>query len=90
MTKTDFVKAVAAASGQTQVTVNEVLDVLPDVVAMFLRQEQKVKIPGLAIAELRHVEEREAFNPRTGETFIAPARNRVTIRPVKNLKESVQ
>ena len=90
MTKSELVKTIASAADIPVGHAEAVIDQMPALFAAILQKEGKLRIPGLASFELRHVEEREVRNPRTGEKFVAPAKNKVTIRPLGTLKELVQ
>jgi nucleoid DNA-binding protein len=95
MSKTQFIEAIASASGLEKKQVSAALDALTSVVYGELKADREVTIPGLLkLTTVRKPAqpEREGLNPFTKQmtTFKAkPARTVVKPRPVKALKDAV-
>jgi len=79
LNKTELVAAVAAASGQTQASVNEVLDALFSTLADSVASGTKVTIPGWLAVERTSRAARTGRNPQTGATIEIPAGHSVKI-----------
>ena len=75
LNKTELVAAVAAASGQTQTSVNEVLDSLFATLADSVSNGVKVTIPGWIAVERTSRAARTGRNPQTGEAIQIAAGN---------------
>lgn len=69
MNRTELVAAVAAESGQSQATVNGVIDALFSTVSSALADDTKVTIPGWLAVERTHRAARAGRNPQTGEAI---------------------
>lgn len=82
MTTNELVKAVAGLTGKTQKEIKEVIGGIEDVVKGQLgvaneNCTSEVKLlNGLTLIS-EYVAPRQARNPQTGETFMAPGKNRV-------------
>lgn len=55
-----------------------------------LTSSGKVKIVGLGIFEIRHIDEREGYNVGNGQRIVIPAHNKVVFRPTKKFKDVIQ
>ncbi|GAA2226016.1 HU family DNA-binding protein [Herbiconiux moechotypicola] len=90
LNKTELVAAVAAASGQTQASVNEVLDALFSTLADSVASGTKVTIPGWLAVERTSRAARTGRNPQTGETIEIPAGHSVKISAGSKLKAAAK
>jgi DNA-binding protein HU-beta len=90
LNKTELVAAVAAASGQTQTAVNEVLDSLFATLADSVSNGVKVTIPGWLAVERTSRAARTGRNPQTGEAIQIAAGNSVKISAGSKLKAAVK
>ncbi|CAN5246157.1 HU family DNA-binding protein [soil metagenome] len=90
LNKTELVAAVAAASGQTQTAVNEVLDSLFTTLADSVSNGVKVTIPGWIAVERTSRAARTGRNPQTGEAIQIAAGNSVKISAGSKLKAAVK
>ncbi|GAA0990503.1 MULTISPECIES: HU family DNA-binding protein [Subtercola] len=90
LNKTELVAAVAAASGQTQTSVNEVLDSLFATLADSVSNGVKVTIPGWIAVERTSRAARTGRNPQTGEAIQIAAGNSVKISAGSKLKAAVK
>ena len=69
LNRTELVAAVAAESGQSQTTVNGIVDALFSVLATSVGEGTKVSIPGWLAVERTHRAARAGRNPQTGEAI---------------------
>ncbi|GLK16306.1 HU family DNA-binding protein [Herbiconiux sp. P15] len=90
LNKTELVAAVAAASGQTQASVNEVLDALFSTLADSVASGTKVTIPGWLAVERTSRAARTGRNPQTGATIEIPAGHSVKISAGSKLKAAAK
>jgi DNA-binding protein HU-beta len=90
LNKTELVAAVAAASGQTQASVNEVLDALFSTLADSVANDTKVTIPGWLAVERTSRAARTGRNPQTGETIEIAAGHSVKISAGSKLKAAAK
>ncbi|MFB2598947.1 HU family DNA-binding protein [Herbiconiux sp. P17] len=90
LNKTELVAAVAAASGQTQASVNEVLDALFSTLADSVSSGTKVTIPGWLAVERTSRAARTGRNPQTGATIEIPAGHSVKISAGSKLKAAAK
>ncbi|TAJ48386.1 MAG: integration host factor [Herbiconiux sp.] len=90
LNKTELVAAVAAASGQTQASVNEVLDALFSTLADSVASDTKVTIPGWLAVERTSRAARTGRNPQTGATIEIPAGHSVKISAGSKLKAAAK
>lgn len=99
MTKSAFVSQVADKTGLTKKQVDAVLNEVVETVKAQLgpKGPGKLVIPGLARASISKVKAvkggEKKINPLTGQEYITkdrPAHNKVNMRPIKALKESLK
>ncbi|MEF3323468.1 MULTISPECIES: HU family DNA-binding protein [Gulosibacter] len=88
--KTDLVAAIAAETGQSQATVNGVLDALFQQFAKHAAEGTKVTIPGWLSVEQTQRAARVGRNPRTKEEIQIPASKGVKISAGSKLKNAVK
>ena len=69
LNRTELVAAIAAESGQSQSTVNGVIDGLFSVLSKSVGEGTKVSIPGWLAVERTHRAARTGRNPQTGESI---------------------
>jgi DNA-binding protein HU-beta len=89
MNREELVSVVAKETGFTKKDVAQLVTAFTDVISESLAQQDKVQIAGFGAFDVRYRPEREARNPRTGETITAPASNAPFFKPSKILKELV-
>lgn len=90
MNRTELVAAVAAESGQSQATVNGVLDALFSTVSSALADDTKVTIPGWLAVERTHRAARAGRNPQTGEAIQIQASRGVKVSAGSKLKAAAK
>ena len=90
LNRTELVAAVAAESGQSQATVNGVVDALFSVVSGSVADGTKVTIPGWIAFEKTHRATRTGRNPQTGEAIEIAASDSVKVSAGSKLKAAVK
>ncbi len=90
LNKTELVAKIAAETGETQSTVNTVLDTLFQTVANTVSTGEKVSIPGWISFESADTAARTGRNPQTGESIQIPAGKRVKVSVGSKLKAAVK
>ena len=87
--RSDLVSAIAASTGQSQASVNGVLDALLDELAANVSKGVKVSVPGWFSVERTHRAARSGRNPATGEQMNKPADRVAKVTIAKQLKEVI-
>ena len=90
MTKTELIKAVADASGLTQVDSGKALDSLVDVVTKTLSRGEKLTWTGFGTFEVRMRAARMGRNPQTGAPLHIAAGKTPAFKAGKSLKDAVK
>lgn len=90
LNRTELVAAVAAESGQSQATVNGVLDALFSTLSTNVAEGTKVTIPGWLAVERTHRAARAGRNPQTGEAIQIQASFGVKISAGSKLKAAAK
>lgn len=85
MNKREFVKAVAAESGLTEVEAAKAVAAMQKVVAGSMQRGESIVIPGFGSFSVKERKARTGHNPRTGEKLKIAARKIVTFRPGSKL-----
>jgi DNA-binding protein HU-beta len=90
LNRTELVAAIAAESGQSQASVNAVIDALFAVVSTNVANGVKVTIPGWVAFEKSHRTARTGRNPQTGEALEIAASDGVKVTAGSKLKAAVK
>ncbi|PZF54129.1 MULTISPECIES: HU family DNA-binding protein [unclassified Curtobacterium] len=90
LNRTELVAAVAQESGQSQATVNGVVDALFSVVSSSVAEGTKVTIPGWIAFEKTHRAARTGRNPQTGDAIEIAASDSVKVSAGSKLKAAVK
>lgn len=88
MNKAELIKAVAELTGESQAATRRAVDGLVAEIQGAARRGESVEIPGLATFKVESKPARTGRNPSTGATIQIPAKNAVTIKPAKALKDA--
>ena len=86
MTKAEIVEEISEKMGLTKKDIARVIDLFFDIVKQGLRKEEHIELRGFGTFEVKTREEREARNPKTGESVTVPKRRVPYFRPGKELK----
>ena len=89
MKKSEWVEAVAAASGLTKADATRAIDATFATITEALKAGNKVPVAGFGTFAVSQRGERNGRNPQTGATVVIPARKAVTFKAGTALKESV-
>ena len=87
MNKSQWVAAVAEATGTSRKKTDKVLSLALEVIAKELAQGEEVQLSGFGTFEFRYHQSRVARNPRSGDTVVIPERMMLAFRPSPNLLE---
>lgn len=88
MNKAELIKAIAGRTGESQAATGRIVDGLVTEIQGAARRGDSVDIPGLASFKVEAKPARTGRNPSTGATIQIPAKNAVTIKPAKALKDA--
>lgn len=89
MNKSEFIDAVAAASGLTKADASKAIDGMIDTVTNTLKKGDSITLVGFGTFETRHRKARVGRNPRTGEALQIAASNIPSFKAGKALKDAV-
>ena len=90
MNKTEYVAAVAEASGMTKTQAALAVDACMSVVTQALKDGEAVQLTGFGTFEVAKREARTGRNPATGATIKIPASNAPKFKAGKVLKDAVK
>jgi DNA-binding protein HU-beta len=88
--KTEFIKAVAERTGNSQKETKEIIDAALDVITDALAQGKKVTLTGFGTFEVRHRQQREGVNPQTREKITIPETKTPGFSASSTLKDRVK
>ncbi|HEB31085.1 MAG TPA: integration host factor subunit beta [Spirochaetes bacterium] len=86
MTKAEIVEEISEKLGLTKKDIARVVDLFFEIIKEGLKREEHIELRGFGTFEVKTREEREARNPKTGETVTVPKRKVPYFRPGKELK----
>jgi len=85
----ELIESIAEESDNSKQFTHDFLKDFVDVINGGLEQDGNVNIAGFGKFELRHVDEREGYNPQTEEKTTIPAHNKIIFKPYKDVRERV-
>lgn len=88
MNKTEFITALADKVGSKK-NAETALQAFQEIITDALINGDKITITGFVSFEAVDVAEKDARNPRTGETVVAPAHKKIRVKAMKSLKDAV-
>lgn len=88
--KREFVKELSKKTGFMQKDVAAVMQGAGELICEYAKQHEVVKPMDGFIFEGKVSDAREGRNPKTGETIKIPAKNKITCRFSKTLKDAIQ
>ena len=89
MNKAEFVEAIAAATGYTNVVTKETVDAMIEVVKSSLKKGKDIRLVGFGTFSVAKRKATTGRNPRTGEAIKIKACKLPKFKAGKSLKESV-
>jgi len=89
VTKSEILSTLATNTGLKKKEIDTVMKALEELVLKTLKKENKIKLDGLGVFQLKDRKARMARNPATGEMVKVAAKRVVKFRVVKSLKEAV-
>ena len=88
--KKEFADRMAENGGTTKKAAYQAVDAFIETLMDYLAEGRKVNFYGIGHFELKTVKEREARNPKTGETCIVPEHQKVKFYPSENLADKMK
>ena len=90
MNKTELVVAVAEKAGLSKKDAEKAVSAVIDSIVDTLKAGDKIQLVGFGTFEVRERAEKQARNPRTGETMTVPASKVPAFKAGKALKDAVK
>ncbi|MDD4294367.1 MAG: integration host factor subunit beta [Candidatus Omnitrophica bacterium] len=88
MNKVELVEKVAELT-ETKKQAQEIVETILASIKGALKKKEDVAIAGFGAFKVKKVKAKTARNPKTGEAIKVPAKNKVTWKPSKEVKELV-
>ncbi|MEL7834199.1 HU family DNA-binding protein [Fodinibius sp. Rm-B-1B1-1] len=85
----ELIESIAAETDHSKQLTHDFLKDFVNIINGGLEEDGKVNIAGFGKFELKHVDEREGYNPQTEEKMTIPAHNKIVFKPYKDLRELV-
>jgi DNA-binding protein HU-beta len=90
MAKADFIETIAKDAGVSKTAANKLLDSFVESIKQALKKKDgKITLVGFGTFAKVHRKARKGVNPATGEKINIKARNAVTFKAGKELKEAL-
>ena len=86
MTKAEIVEQISEKLGLTKKDIARVIDLFFEIIKQGMKRDDHIELRGFGTFEVKTREEREARNPKTGESVVVPKRRVPYFRPGKELK----
>ncbi len=87
--KIDLATDISKETGLSLADSSEIVDLFFSILSDGIAKNKEVKIMGLGTFSVKHKNERVGRNPKTGKEAVIEARNVISFRPAKNLKDSL-
>ena len=87
MTKKQLSMRIAQDAGVTQLQAQDVVQRTFDEITRTLITEGRIELRNFGVFEVKRRAPRKARNPRTGEKVLTPARNVVTFKPGREMRD---
>lgn len=85
----ELIESIAEETDNSKQFTHDFIKDFVDVINGGLEEDGSVNIAGFGKFELRHMDERDGYNPQTEEKITIPAHNKVVFKPYKDLRELV-
>jgi integration host factor subunit beta len=86
LTKAEIVEQISEKLGITKKDIARVVDLFFEIIKQGMKKDEHIELRGFGTFEVKTREEREARNPKTGESVVVPKRRVPYFRPGKELK----
>lgn len=90
MNKADLISRVHEVLDTTKADAERAVDTMFETIVAAMKEGDQVSVAGFGIFEAKMRAERDARNPRTGETVKVPAQRVPKFRAAKGLKDAVK
>ena len=87
--KIDLATDISKGTGLSLSDSSEIVDLFFNILSDGIAKNKEVKIMGLGTFTVRHKNQRIGRNPKTGKEAVIEARNVISFKPAKNLKETL-
>lgn len=88
--KVDLASEVSHGTGLSLIDSSAIVDLFFNVLSEGIAKNSEVKIMGLGTFTVKHKNERVGRNPKTGEIAKIEARNVISFKPAKNLRNTLK
>lgn len=90
MNKAELITQIAHKTGLKREDSRKALEAILETITESLANQEKVQLVGFGSFDTKFVEERTGVNPQNlAEKIVIPARNKVSFKPSKTLKETI-
>lgn len=89
MARSKLLTRLSRRTGLPDIKVKEFLDRFLNSIVEVLVEEQRLKLRGFGVFEVKHRVARTRYNPRTGQPVHVPAHKKVTFKPSREMKRTV-
>lgn len=89
MGKNELINLVSKKAKLTTEEARKVIDMVLDSIIQGVKETQSVKIIGFGLFKTTHYPAHQVRNPRTNETIITPASNRISFKAGEKFRKSV-
>ena len=83
--KKEVIAAVAASLEKSKAEVTPIVASVFEQIALILKENSSLSIPGFGTFKVVHRKERNGRNPKTGETMKIPAKDAIVFKPSKSI-----
>ena len=87
--KIDLATDISKETGLSLADSSKIVDLFFSILSDGIAKNKEVKLMGLGTFSVKHKNERVGRNPKTGKEAVIEARNVISFRPAKNLKDSL-
>ncbi len=88
--KIDLAMKVSKSTGLSLIEASDIVDLFFNVLSEGIVDDGEVKIMGLGTFIVKHKDQRIGRNPKTGKEAVIEARNVISFRPAKNLRNTLK
>lgn len=89
MKKDELIEVLSEAAQVPKTSVRAVLDAQAELAVNRVSKGEEITIPGICKVSMKTMPPRIARNPKSGEEVITEEKNKVSIKPVPTLKDTI-